>query len=195
MFRVWLLLTELTLISGIIFAHCLQCTAARILMLPTTRVFVSASYVRNMHNGKTCVEAGYEDITSRSQCESAFRSHPEHPEKESLSSHVSWCHCTVHTPLLWRSHVDNSFSPIHRCNCPVLFCFRCCWFVLCCHVRRVYHLPVYGAAAWADVLATTLVIFVGIGEARMSRAKRTYPRIHTYSVCSLRLRQLLKVRP
>ena len=67
----------------------------RILM--STRVFVSASYVRNMHNGKTCVEAGYEDITSRSQCESAFRSHPEHPKKESSSSFVSWCH---YTPMI-----------------------------------------------------------------------------------------------
>ena len=190
MFRVWLLLTELTLISGIIFAHCLQCTAARILMLPTTRVFVSASYVRNMHNGKTCVEAGYKDITSRSQCESAFRWHPKHPKKKSSSSFVSWCH---YTPLLWRPHVD-CFSPIHRWNSPVLFCFRCCWFVLCFHFRRVCHLPVYGAAAWADVLATTPAIFVGIGEARTSRAKRTYLRIHTCSVCSLRLRQLLKVR-
>ena len=58
---------------------------------------VSASYVRNMHNDKTCVEAGYEDITSRSQCESAFRLVPKHPEKKLSSSHVSWCH---YTPLL-----------------------------------------------------------------------------------------------
>ena len=51
-------------------------------------VFVS-EYVWNMHDGKTCGEAGYKNITSLSQCEYAFLSVPEHPEKESYYSSVS----------------------------------------------------------------------------------------------------------
>ena len=45
-----------------------------------------------MHDGKTCVEAGYKNITSLSQCEYAFLLVPEHPEERSYS--VSWRHCT-----------------------------------------------------------------------------------------------------
>ena len=47
-------------------------------------VFVSA-YVWNMHDDKTCAEAGYKNITSLSQCESASRLVPEHPGERSYS--------------------------------------------------------------------------------------------------------------
>ena len=79
--------------------------------------FVSASYVRNMHDGKTCVEAGYKDITSLSQCESAFRFVPEHREK--TNSMVCYRDCS--------SFVIPAF--VNGCFC--LFCF---WPLLSCAV-------------------------------------------------------------
>ena len=71
-----------------------------------------------MHDGKTCVEAGYKDITSRSQCESAFRLVAEHPGKDPWQSHdVSLCH---YTPIPCNLHVDGSFGQIYRRNSAVL---------------------------------------------------------------------------
>ena len=66
-------------------------------------MFVSGTYVRNMHDGKTCVEAGYKDITSRFECKSAFHSHPGQPEVKLDQSdeiyyypddYVRWRHCS-----------------------------------------------------------------------------------------------------
>ena len=71
-------------------------------------VIVSAPYVRNMQDGKTCAEAGYKDITSLSQCKSAFRLVPEHPEK-SISPSVSWRHCSS---FVIPAFVDGCFSPV-----------------------------------------------------------------------------------
>ena len=75
-------------------------------------VFASA-YVWNMHDGTTCAEAGYKNITSLSQCKYAFFLVPEHPGKRSYS--VSWRHCSsfVVPASIWMV-------------VSVLFCFWCC---------------------------------------------------------------------
>ena len=38
--------------------------------------------MRNMQDGKTCIEAGYDDIISKEQCQTAFDQLP-HPKKTS----------------------------------------------------------------------------------------------------------------
>ena len=63
-----------------------------------------------MRDGKTCVEVGYKDITSLSQCKSAFRLVPEHPGKSSWSLYdVSWRHCSS---FVVPAFVDGCFSPV-----------------------------------------------------------------------------------
>ena len=84
-------------------------------------VFVSAPYVRNMQDGKTCIEAGYKDITSLPQCKSAFRSVPEHPKKHS-SSDVSLRHCYF---CVISVIMDGSFSSVLLLQLLICVLFPC----------------------------------------------------------------------
>ena len=89
-----------------------------------------------MHDGKTCVEAGYEDITSLSECESAFDSVPEHPGKQTKDYEVGSRYCSYARGVLARSGIGASHSSYQlEFACSILpavllidlflrFCFR-----------------------------------------------------------------------
>ena len=74
----------------------------------------AVEYVRNMKNGKTCVEAGYLDIQSRSQCTTAFKL-LNHDAKKSKKYEVS-------------SHLLRLFLFIYLCIYFIIY--LCIYFII-----------------------------------------------------------------
>ena len=60
-------------------------------LLPPPTCVSAALYVRNMRNGTTCVEAGYQDIPDFEHCETAFHAVAEVPATD--PQFVRWCLC------------------------------------------------------------------------------------------------------